>query len=95
MILFELTMPNCGSWNGKWTGAGRVYAKTRKDCQVPKDVIGKDFFYSWDDGWTACVSVKKMDYREAQKIMKYSVGFYGYDWMIESIIKHGEIKHEP
>ena len=27
MILsFELSMPNIGSWNGKWTGSERVYA---------------------------------------------------------------------
>jgi hypothetical protein len=24
-ISFELTMPNVGSWNGKWTGADRKY----------------------------------------------------------------------
>lgn len=67
MILFELTMPHCGSWNRKWTGAGRVYARTRRNSQVPEDVVGKDFFYRWDDGWTACVAVKKMDCREAKK----------------------------
>lgn len=29
-ISFELTMPNVGSWNGKWTGADRKYYVIRK-----------------------------------------------------------------
>lgn len=26
MIVFTLTMPNRNTWNGKWTGDGRVFA---------------------------------------------------------------------
>lgn len=91
MILFELTMPNCGSWNGKWSGEGRLYVKSRRNNQVPKEVVGKDYTYRWNDGWTAKVSVRKVDCREGQKIMRKSQGFCGYDWMIDSIIKYGEI----
>lgn len=87
MIIFTLSMPSAGSWNDRWSGEGRIYARARKNCQVPKEVIGKSFCYRWDDGWVACVQVEKMDYKEAQKIMKKSCGFFGYDWMIESIIK--------
>ena len=91
MIIFELSMPNCGSWNGMWSGEGRTYARTLKNYQVPKEIVGKDFFYRWDDGWTACVSIRKIDCKEAKKIMKNSVGFHGYDWMIKSILKYGKI----
>ena len=42
-------------------------------------------------GLRAC-QWKKVDIKEANKIMKKSVGFYGYDWMIDSIIKNKEIK---
>lgn len=91
MIIFELTMPNCGSWNGKWSGEERLYVKSRRNNQVPKNVIGKNFYYRWDDGWTACVSVRKVDCREEQKIMRKSSGFCGYDWMIDSIINYGKI----
>lgn len=92
MIIFTLSMPNRGSWNNKWSGDGKVYARTRHNKVVPPDVVGKDFYYTWSDGWTACVSVEKVDTKEANKIMKKSVGFYGYDWMIDSIIKNKEIK---
>lgn len=91
MIIFTLSMPNRGSWNGRWSGEDRVYARIFHNNDVPKDIIGKDFYYNWDDGWCACVSVTKVDSKEAAKIRKKSVGFCGYDWMIRSIIKNGEI----
>lgn len=91
MIIFELTMPSCGSWNGRWSGEGRLYAKSRRNNQVPKDVINKDFYYRWEDGWAARISVRKVDCSEERKIMRKSSGFCGYDWMIDSIIKYGEI----
>ena len=94
MIVFKLTMPNRNTWNGKWTGDEMIFARVRKDRDVPKDIIGKSFFHHWDDGWTACVSVDKMDYREANKLMRKSAGFCGYDWMIESIIRYGEIRYK-
>ena len=91
MIIFELSMPHCGSWNGKWSGEGRLYAKSRRNNQVPKDVIGKTFDYRWEDGWNVRVSDKKVDFKEERRIMRRSAGFCGYDWMIDSIIKYGKI----
>ena len=91
MIVFTLSMPNRGSWNGRWSGEDRVYARIFHNNDVPKDIIGKDFYYNWDDGWCACVSVTKVDSKEAAKIRKKSAGFCGYDWMIRSIIKNREI----
>jgi hypothetical protein len=89
MIVFQLTMPHAGSWNGKWTGDGRVYAKTRPNREVPPEVVGRDFTWEFDDGWAACVSATKMDAKDAAKIMRQSKGFFGYDWMIDSIIRIG------
>lgn len=91
MIVFELTMPGVGSWNGKWSGAGKLYIRTRKEHEVPKDYWNKSFFYRWDDGWTACVSTIRMPIKEARKLERKSNGFCGYDWMIESIIEYGGI----
>lgn len=94
MIVFELTMPHCGSWNGKWTGADRRYIRTRRECDVPKEHWDKDFYYRWEDGWEACVSVRRMPVQEARKLERVSAGFSMYDWMIRSIIKHGKIMLE-
>ena len=91
MIVFELTMPGVGSWNGKWTGADKRYIRTRRECDVPKEVWDKSFYYRWDDGWKACVTVMKMPVKYAYTMEKQSSGFCGYDWMINSIIKYGKI----
>ena len=91
MIVFTLKMPHRGSWNGRWSGENKIYARVRPNNTVPKEVVGRDFYYNWDDGWCACVSVTKVDSKEAAKIRNKSSGFCGYDWMIESIIKNGKI----
>lgn len=100
-IAFELSMPNAGSWNGKWSGEGRCYARVKKfyakDLKGELgdrllDILGEGYFYyTWDDGWTACVTVREVDAKEAAKLIKKSVGFYSYDWMIDSIMKHKKI----
>lgn len=94
MIVFELTMPHVGSWNGKWSGADRRYIRTKRECDVPKELWDKDFDYRWDDGWGANVSVKRMPISEARKLERKSAGFCGYDWMIKSIIERGYIDDE-
>ena len=91
MIVFELSMPNKGSWNGKWSGEGRPYIRVKDERSVPKDLWNKDFYYTWDDGWSACVSLRRVPATEARKLEKASVGFCGYDWMIKSILEYGEI----
>ena len=93
MILFKLTMPNVGSWNGKWTGEGNLYCISRKLSKpIEENLDGKDFFYRWEDGWSACVSCTKMSAVEARRLTKKSKGFYGYNWMVDSILKYGEIR---
>lgn len=91
MVVFILTMPNVGSWNGKWSGADRMYARVMTNRRVPKEVIGKNFFYDFGDGWGANIEVKQVDNNEARKYKAKSVGFYGYDWMITSIINDHNI----
>ena len=92
MIIFELTMPNRGSWNGKWSGDGNLFVRVRKEKDVPKELWDKSFYYRWDDGWTACVTTTHMSATEARKLESKSAGFQGYDWMISSIIKNGYIE---
>ena len=94
MIVFELTMSDTGSWNGKWSQAGYSHYASRRDSEVPKEVIGREFSYRWPDGWCACISVKKVSRMFERELMRKSVGFCGYEWMIDSIINHGKIQRE-
>jgi hypothetical protein len=46
-ISFELTMPNVGSWNGKWTGADKKYYIVKKfSDKFFKSEIKKLFYKS-------------------------------------------------
>ena len=93
-IKFELSMPNVGSWNGKWTGEKnnyyRVYKMSKKST---KNLLGesdkKSWWYNFGDGWSASVvaSIVPTGLR-----LPKSDGFCGYDWMIDSIRSYGEIK---
>ena len=97
MILsFELTMPNVGSWNGQWTGQSSKYYRHRKVSkqEAEKILANKErnsWYYSFDDGWGANVSVEKVLSGEKNKRERNSKGFAGYDWMIDEILKYGRI----
>ena len=96
IIQFTLTMPQVGSWDGKWSGADRLYARCRyyKKADCDKIMDGKDtrsWFYRWSDGWGAQVTAQIVAAEEAAKIRKKSTGFCNYEWMIDSIEKHGKI----
>lgn len=72
MSEFELSMPNKGSWNGKWSQEGQLFVRTRRERDVPKEYWNKSFFYRWDDGWTACVTTTRMPANEARKLERKS-----------------------
>lgn len=91
-------MPNRGSWNGHWSGENdrHIIIKNERyfsDKKKMYELVDKDYWYRWNDGWSACISVSKMPAVEARKLKKKSSGFCGYDWMVESIIEHGKIQH--
>lgn len=97
-IQFTLTMPNRGSWNGRWSGESTLYAvvkgfsNSKAGRENAARVLSKgSYYYSWGDGWGANVTVKDIDGRETARVRRTSKGFCGYEWMIESIIKHGKI----
>jgi len=98
LLKFELTMPNVGSWNGKWTGEGKRYLKFR---DVPKsqitDLLGdkseRNFHHSFGDGWSANVKVSQSNSSDKRLLSRHlGNGFCGYDWMITSILEHGKIE---
>jgi hypothetical protein len=95
-IKYTLTMPNVGSWNGKWSGEGREYNVVRrygaKDERVSKILEKGSYYYDFGDGWGANISVERIaNGREAKKEKKKSMGFCGYEWMIDSIEKNLKI----
>lgn len=101
IVSFELTMPNVASWNGRWSGEGKKYYVVKKFTEkfLKQDHLktlvdkGRDnFYYRWEDGWGANVSVEIIDATEARKRRKISSGFCGYEWMIDSIIAKGRIE---
>jgi len=99
MILqFTLSMPGCNSWNGKWSGESRIYAKTinfgksLKRIEKAQFILANgSYFYDFGDGWRASISVKEIDAKESRKINRITNGFYGYDWMIDDIRSYGRI----
>jgi hypothetical protein len=99
MLSFTLSMPSNNAWNGKWSGEGKLYAvvrsmgQSKKAKEAAKAVLEKGYFtHNFGDGWVAGVEVKEVSAAEARKIRKRSSGFMGYEWMVDSIIAHGEIR---
>ena len=94
-IAFILSMPNVGSWNGKWTGEKDVHAVvknfTDKYWEKIKGNVLNGGYYNFGDGWGASIDVKMVTALESKNLKKRSVGFCGYDWMIDSLIDFGEI----
>ena len=69
---------------------------TKPDKYVPKDRIGKSYYYNFGDGWCACVDVMKLsgNSSEYRKMVRNNRGFCGYGWMVDSIIHNDEIKYK-
>lgn len=99
MILsFTLSMPNVASWDGKWSGQDRLYVKvhsfgrSKEQRTKAQEILDKGYFhYSFGDGWSAGVTVKKVDSHERDRLRRKSDGFCGYDWMVTSIISDMKI----
>lgn len=98
ILCFTLSMPTNNSWNGKWSGDEKFYAKTycsrsKSFIEKAKAILAKESFsYNFGDGWTARIDVEEVDTKEATKIKRKSAGFCGYDWMVDSIVDNIEIR---
>ena len=96
-IVYILTMPNVGSWNGKFTGEGHLNCSVRsyiKDSPIPKKVLSMKYGYHYDfgDGWSVNIKATQIKGNQKAKYKKASKGFYGYEWMIKEIEEFGRIK---
>jgi len=94
-VEFKLSMPNRGSWNGRWSGERGEYLKYVSIVNKDLSLLGLDiklvkcWYYNWKDGWSACVRGRVMGVGEKRK---KSAGFCGYDWMVRDILLHNEIQ---
>ena len=91
LISFELSMPGNRSWNGKWSGEGNCYAMVKTFNKGKEPKLGY-YTYNFGDGWMAAVTVREITGPAAKMLRKKSRGFCGYDWMVDSILSHGEIR---
>jgi hypothetical protein len=96
-LIFTLSMPGVNSWNGKWSGSDNFYLVHRKfqnrsRPDLESILSQKSFRHSFGDGWVAQVDVTETSEAEAKKLAKKSSGFCGYEWMIDSIIRNGDIR---
>lgn len=94
-IAFQLSMPGVSSWNGRWTGEGKLYVLLRRVPESRVAVLDGGYWgYDFGDGWRAGVSARLVEGREITNLRKASAGFCGYDWMVDSILEHGRIQTE-
>lgn len=93
IIEFKLSMPNRGSWNGRWSGENDYYAiiKNIQKDKAEKILERNGYSYYWNDGWSAYITVRQVDSKEAQRLRKKIKGFCNYDWMVRAIINDNEI----
>lgn len=94
IVSFELSMPGCNSWNGRWSGEDRLHVLVksfpRKNASNLPFKLGY-YSYNFGDGWGAGISVREVTSTAARQLRKDSAGFCGYDWMVDSIIADGAI----
>ena len=90
-VIFRLSMPGRGSWNGRWSGEDRNYiivrdfgAKTL--ALLLEGATTQTWTHAWSDGWCATITGRVME--RGERAPK-SDGFCGYDWMVDNIIRYG------
>jgi len=89
-IAFKLSMPGVNSWDNRWSGEAKRYVIVRSTKR--DDIAGNSYGYNFGDGWYACVRAEEVTANEAAMLRRKSDGFCGYEWMVDSIIIHGEIR---
>lgn len=90
LYAFTLSMPGRGSWDGAWSGEGKLYVVVR---QIYKHQLTPmpHYRYPFGDAWVAHIDVKQVNAKEAARLRRKSAGFQGYEWMVDSIINQDKI----
>lgn len=86
-LIFELSMPSRNSWNGRWSGEENKYTVAKRVTDKKAADLKDYYSYAFGDGWVAGITIRQAKPRE-----KASRKFCGYEWMINSILCHGEIR---
>jgi hypothetical protein len=95
-IMFMLTMPQKGSWDGKWTGENKLYVLIRMVSKEAAERLldgnkVKQWDYNFGDGWVAQIDGRYIEEGESNEFTRKSAGFAGYDWMVDSLLIDGTI----
>lgn len=90
-IAFTLTMPGRNTWNGRWSGDEDLFVVIKNFRKPPTAFKLGYYSYNFGDGWQAAINVQEVTSPAARKMRKQSKGFCGYEWMIDSIIRDGQI----
>ena len=85
-LIAELHMPGVASWNGRWSGESDKFTVNVQTTPKKKQELIGYYTYRWEDGWMASVTIREPLPRE-----KVTGKFCGYEWMVDSIKKHGKI----
>ena len=95
-LAFRLTMlchaPLRSSWQDKNFVACRQFMEQLRTRTI---AVNGPYTYRFSDGYTAHISAFVINEAQRNRLLNESDGFGGYEWMIDSIIKHGEIKWSP
>jgi len=86
-LIAKLSMPNVGSWNGKWSGEGDQYTIAFFVAPDKADKLLGSYYYNFGDGWGASVQIRE----PLKKGEKVTNKFCGYEWMVDEIKLHGRI----
>ena len=87
LLCFELVTPEADQ---SWTKVHHLVRSTQATMRGEAILKQTPYIYK-QEGGTIQINVSQVAGQEARKIRNKSAGFCGYDWMISSILEHGEI----
>jgi len=93
-VAFEITMPVTNTWNGRSSldHKHEEVVRSFRDHDLAEKILERErFSYSFGDGWVATIKVREVDGRESLRIKRKRSDFWGYGWMVDSIVDFGKI----
>lgn len=86
-VVFTLALGG-GSSSSRTREQRHHIVRSLSDDDAARLIRQRSFTYRWPDGWFAFIDVRAALPRERIQ----SDGFSGYGWMVDEIIRHGEIR---